>query len=234
MNNTDISAKLGSSGFPKSLVEIVNSDFGESSDDPGAFASVTPLGTNGNISDAPTFLDRAAGDFHVDADSKTLDGGIDDPSIGGLDLEGLDRSQAKCVGAAPVPDMGAYERPPTAVCPPPPPGPEVFEPLKPVFRILRLLLNKKRGNGRLLVEVPEGGGTLSLTGSGVKLVRRTAPTAGGVVTLPIRAWAITRVRLAKFGKTKVHLEVIFSGKQGGVEEYSRRLLLRKKKRAGRH
>ncbi len=104
------------------------------------------------------------------------------------------------------------------------------EPRKPVFRVLGLRLNRKRGNGRLLVEVPEGGGTLSLTGSGVKLVRRTAPGEGGVISIPIQTWAITRVRLAKRGKTRVRLKVTFEGRGGVFKEWSKGLLLRKKKR----
>ena len=88
------------------------------------------------------------------------------------------------------------------------------------------MLNKKTGGGRLLVEVP-GAGTLSLTGRGVKLVRRTAPAEGGVISLPIQTWAITRVRLAKTGKTKVQLRL--SSKPGsGLEEWRKAVLLRKK------
>ncbi len=84
---------------------------------------MTPLGTNGNISDAPAFVDPSAGDFHVGEDSPTLDGGIAAPLVGAFDLDGNDRLQAGCFGAAPLPDMGAYERTPTAQCPPPPPPP---------------------------------------------------------------------------------------------------------------
>jgi hypothetical protein len=183
-----------------------------------------------DIAAAPTFVDAANGDFHVDGDSPTLDGGLVDLSVGSIDLEGNDRAQAGCFGANPVPDMGAYERTPTAVCPPPPPPPPPpFEPRKPIFRIVNLFLNKKTGTGRLLVEVP-GAGTLSLTGSGVKLVRRTAPGGGGVVSLPIQTWAITRVRLAKLGKARVRLKVIFEARAGGVEEWSKGVLLRKKRK----
>ena len=140
---------------------------------------MTPLGTAGNISAAPTFLDAAGGDFHVGGDSPTLDGGLADPSVGSLDLDGHDRAQAGCFGTSPVPDMGAYERTPTAACPPPPPPPPPpVEPRKPVFRIVKpARCNKKPATGRLLVEVP-GAGTLSLTGSGVKLVRRDGARRG--------------------------------------------------------
>jgi hypothetical protein len=228
-NDTDVVAEALPGGFPKALLHITNSSFGEfEPTTPNSDVAVTALGTAGNISAAPTFLDAASGDFHVGGDSPTLDGGIADISVGTLDLDGNDRAQAGCFGANAVPDMGAYERSPTAACPPrPPPPPPPFEPRKPIFRIVNLFLNKKTGTGRLQVEVP-GAGTLSLTGSGVKLVRRTAPGDGGVITLPIQTWAITKVRLAKLGKTKVRLKVIFEARSGGVEEWSKAVLLRKK------
>lgn len=226
-NGVDVVAAIDGGGFPKTHLNIVNSNFGEFVDD-APDAAVTPLGTSGNVSAAPTFIDAAAGDFHVGGDSPTLDGGISDASVGAVDLEGHDRAQSKCFGAAPIPDMGAFERTATENCPPtPPPPPPPVEPRKPVFRIVSLLLNRKTGGGRLLVEVP-GAGTLSLTGSGVKLVRRTAPAAGGVVSLPIQAWAITRVRLVKTGKTKVRLRVTFEGRAGGFEEWAKGVQLRKK------
>jgi hypothetical protein len=228
VNGTDIVAALGESGLPKAHLNISHSSFGEFADDPPD-AAVTPLGTAGNIAATPIFIDAANGNFHVDGESPTLDGGIADSLVGSIDLDGNDRAQAGCLGANPVPDMGAYERTPTATCPPPPPPPPPpFEPRKPVFRIVSLSLNKKAGTGRLLVEVP-GAGTLSLTGSGVKLVRRTAPAGGGVISLPIQTWAITKVRLAKLGKARVRLKVIFEARAGGVEEWSKAVLLRKKR-----
>lgn len=228
VNGTDVVAEIEGGGFPKAHLNITNSSFGEFQDlAPNPDASVTPLGTAGNIAAAPTFIDAANGDFHVDGASPTLDGGIADLFVSSIDLGGNDRAQAGCFGANPVPDMGAYERSPTAACPPkPPPPPRPFEPRKPVFRIVSLFLNKRAGTGRLLVEVP-GAGTLSLTGSGVKLVRRTAPGGGGVISLPIQTWAITKVRLAKLGKARVRLKVIFEARTGGAEEWSKGVLLRK-------
>jgi hypothetical protein len=227
-NATDVVAEIEGGGFPKAHLNIKNSSFGEFADDPPE-AAVTPLGTAGNIAAAPTFIAAASGDFHVDGGSPTLDGGIADLSVGSIDLDGNDRAQPGCFGASPVPDMGAYERTPTAACPPPPPlPPPLFEPRKPIFRIVNLFLNKKAGTGRLLVEVPAAG-TLSLTGSGVKLVRRTAVGAGSVISLPIQTWAITKVRLAKLGKARVRLKVIFEARGAGVEEWSKGVLLRKRK-----
>ena len=229
VNGTDVVAEIGGGGLPVATLTITNSSFGEVQDlSPNPRASVTPLGTAGNISAAPTLVDVANGDFHVGGDSPTLDGGIADISVGTVDLEGNDRSRPKCFGASPVPDMGAYERIPTANCPPPPPlPPPPLELRKRVFRVVSIFLNKKNGTGRLRVEVP-GAGTLSLTGSGVKLVRRTAPAGDGVISLPIQTWAITKVRLAKRGKTRVRLKVAFDAKGGGVQEWSRGVLLRKR------
>jgi hypothetical protein len=230
VNGTDVVAAIDGGGFPKAHLNITNSSFGEFQDlAPNPDAAVTPLGTAGNIAAAPAFLGPAVGDFHVDGSSPTLDGGVADPLVSNHDLDGNDRAQAGCFGADPVPDMGAYERTPTDACPPPPPPPPPpFEPRKPIFRIVNLFLNKKTGTGRLLVEVP-GAGTLSLTGSGVKLVRRTAPGGGGVISLPIQTWAITKVRLAKLGKARVRLKVIFEARGGGVKEWSKGVLLRKTK-----
>ena len=229
VNGIDVVAEIAGGGFPKAQLNITNSSFGEFQDlAPNPDAYVTPLGTFGNIAAAPTFIDAANGNFRVGADSPTIDGGVADLLAGAADLDGNDRAQAGCFGADPIPDMGAYERSPSAACPPkPPPPPPPVEPRKPVFRVVNLFLNKKTGTGRLLVEVPEGGGTLSLTGSGVKLVRRTAATSGGVITLPILTWAITKVRLAKIGKTRVRLKVIFESRRGGVEEWSKGIQLRK-------
>jgi hypothetical protein len=224
---TDVVAEIEGGGFPKARLNIVNSDFGELADNTPD-AAVTPLGTAGNIGAAPVFLDPAAGNFHVSGASPTLDGGVADALVSNRDLDGHDRFQAGCFGAEPTPDMGAYERTPTAACPPRPPAPPPpVEPRKPVFRVRSLVLNKKTGTGRVLVEVP-GAGTLSLTGSGVKLVRRTAPGGGGVISLPIQTWAITKVRLAKLGKTRVRLKVVFEARGGGVKQWSKAVLLRKK------
>jgi hypothetical protein len=225
-HGSDIAVEIFGGCCPEAHMNIVNSNFGEFQDSPST-ATVTPLGTSGNISAAPTFVDGANGDFHVLGDSPTLDGGISDSSVGAFDLDGNGRSQSKCFGTSPVPDMGAYERTPTDTCPPPPPlPPPPYEPRNPVFRIVNLFLNKKNGTGRLLVEAP-GAGTLSLAGSGVKLVRRTVPSGGGVVSLPIQTWAITKVRLAKLGKARVRLKVSFEGRGGGFEEWAKGVVLRK-------
>lgn len=227
--DVDVVAMLGASGTSKALVNISNSNFATFEDEPSE-AVVNPPGTAGNISATPSLVNPSEGDFHQTDASPTLDGGAFDALVGAFDLDGADRAHAKCFGANAVPDMGAYERTPTAQCPPlPPVAPPPPGEIKPVFRIVSLFLNKKTGGGRLLVEVP-GAGTLSLAGSGVKLVRRTAPAEGGVISLPIQPWVITRVRLAKAGKTRVRLTVVFNGEPSGFGEWSKRYLLRKKRK----
>jgi Bacterial Ig-like domain (group 3) len=97
------------------------------------------------------------------------------------------------------------------------------EPPKPVFRIVKV---KAHGaGGTIQVETP-GPGTLSLIGFGVKLVTRPAPAAG-VVSMPIRPWAITKVRLESAGKTRVHLKVTFAPISGVTHQRVRTVLLQK-------
>jgi hypothetical protein len=179
------------------------------------------------VSAAPTFADPVSGDFHLKADSAGLDGGVADASVGSLDLDGTARAQPGCFGTGAVPDMGAYERAPTAACPPPPPPPPPpLEPRKPIFRVIKLSLNKRLGSGSLQVEVPNAG-TVSLTGQGIKLVRRRAAAAGDLVTMPIQPWAITRVRLKKTGKSRVKLKLLFEPRSGPPELLSMGIQLRK-------
>ena len=189
-NGTDIAAERDV-GLSEAHFNVSNSSFSTFSDDPST-VTVTPPGTNGNVSAAPTFADPVSGDFHLKADSAGLDGGVADASVGSLDLDGTARAQPGCFGTGAVPDMGAYERAPTDACPPPPPPPPPpLEPRKPIFRVIKLSLNKRLGTGSLQVEVPNAG-TVSLTGQGIKLIRRRAAAAGDLVTMPIQPWAITR------------------------------------------
>jgi hypothetical protein len=222
---TDVVAALGG-GLSETHVNITHSSFSTFSHEP-SMSTVTPPGTNGNVSAAPSFVDPGGGDFHLNAGSPGLDGGVADALVGTLDLDGNQRAQSKCIGTAAVPDIGAYERAPTDACPPPPPPPPPpFEPRKPVFRIIKLNMNKRTGGGSMQVEVPSGG-TLTLTGSGIKLVRRRAASPGDLVTMPIQPWAITRVRLAKTGKSRVRLKLTFEPRKGPPELLSMNVQLRK-------
>ena len=183
----------------------------------GFEVDVTDADTEGNSSAVPLFVDSAIGDFREAAGSPTLDAGVDDALNGGVDIEGTGRAQPSCLGphARPLPDAGAYERSPEGRCPDPPlPPPPPPEPPKPQFRILKLNLNKRSGKGSVQVEVPAAG-IAGVTGSGVKFVTRKT-TEAGVLTLPIQPWAITTVRLNKFGKTRVRLKVTFEPTAGGT------------------
>lgn len=97
------------------------------------------------------------------------------------------------------------------------------EPPKPVFRIVKVKVHG--AGGTIEVETP-GPGTLSLIGFGVKLVTRPAPAAG-VVSMPIRPWAITKVRLNRAGKTHIHLKVSFDPLSGVTHEHALTVLLKK-------
>jgi len=227
-NATDIFAESGE-GLAETHVNISHSSFTTVVDHPST-STVTPPGANGNLAAVPSFVDPAAGDFHLAAGSPGIDGGIADGLVGALDLDGAPRAQPGCFGGAAIPDMGAYERSATEACPPPPPPPPPpFEPRKPVFRIIKLNLNKRAGGGSLQVEVPSGG-TLSLTGSGIKLVRRRAASPGDLITLPIQPWAITRVRLKNTGKSRVRLVLFFQPPGGAPEQLAMAVLLRKNRR----
>ena len=226
-NHTDVVAEIqGPGGLPKSHVTITNSNFATIAQAPEP-AEVTAPGTNGNQTAPPVFADAAAGDFHEAESSPTLDAGATDLAVGTRDPDGNARALSKCFGTDAVPDIGAYERRATAECPPPPPPlPPSVEPPKPTFRIVRLTLNKHTGRGSLRVEVPAPG-TLALAGSGVKLVRRTAGAAGDVITMPIQPWAITLVRLAKTGKSRVKLKLIFEPRIGPPALRAMGILLRR-------
>ena len=190
---------------------------------------VTAEGTAGNQTAEPEFVNAPEGDFHETSASPTLDAGVEDPLNGLTDLDGIGRSQVKCLGgtAPPLPDAGAYERIATDQCPPPPPVPvPPPEPPKPRFRILKLKVNKKTGGGSVQIEVPSAG-IASVTGSGIKFVTRTT-TDSGVVTLPIQPWAITLVRLKKQGKTKIRLKIKFEARSGGPTKLRTRKVLLKR------
>lgn len=208
-------------------LNISNTSFSSFHGESG-FAEVPAPDSAGNSSAAPLFVDAPSGDFHEAEGSPTLDLGAIDGLLGATDFEGNARSQPKCLGegASAVPDAGAYERGPTAACPPSPPVPPLPpQPRKPVFRVLKLTLDKSSGRGSVTMEVP-GPGVASLTGSGVKFVTRKASAAGTVV-MPILPWAISRVRLAKNGRLGVRLKLGFEPTAGARTGLSRRVTLRK-------
>jgi hypothetical protein len=83
-------------------INLQNSDFAslETAGEEGGAASVTPPGTNGNIT-APPLL--AADGFHELVGSPTIDKGILDAKSGATDIDGEERT------LGPAPDIGADE-----------------------------------------------------------------------------------------------------------------------------
>lgn len=227
IEGTDVASKLLLGGNPEAKLQITHSDFATVSQEL-PYGTVTAPGTAGNITALPQFVDGIDGNFRESAGSPTIDGGVTDPHTAGFDLDGTNRAKPGCFGAEAVPDMGAYEFDAVAACPVPPAPPPLPPPPKPpVFRILKVLVHGS--GGKIQVEVPDTG-TVSLTGLGVKLVARPAPGPGAIVTLPVRPWAITKVRLNKAGKTRVHLVVKFEPTVGVTHEKRRTVLLKKPKR----
>ncbi len=224
--SVDVVARYEGEGSPESILSLTNSSFETFEDGPTEAAVVTEPHMSGNQIAAPHFANPGDGDFHVLGESPTIDAALVDPALGRFDADGRVRALARCLGGAALPDIGAYERSSEACPTPPPPPPPPPGPIKPIFRIVSIDLNRRSGAGQVYVEVP-GSGVVSLTGSGVKLVRRNAPAEGGMVALPIQPWVITRVRLAKSGKTWVRLTVTFDGQPNG--EWSKAFRLRKKR-----
>ncbi|HEY5977501.1 MAG TPA: hypothetical protein VIT85_06555 [Solirubrobacterales bacterium] len=214
--------------FPRVLVRTAGSNYATVQEINNEI-DVTDAGTEGNSTAAPLFVDAPTGDFHEAAGSPTLDAGVDDPLDGGVDIDGASRAQPSCLGphAKPLPDAGAYERPPEGQCPnPPEPPPPPPEPPKPQFRILQVKVGK--GSGSVKVEVPAAG-TAAVAGSGLKFLTRTT-TGPGVVTIPIRSWAITLVRLNKFGKLRLRMKVKFEPSGAGVPRQKVRTIVFKRGR----
>ena len=223
-HGADVGSSLFGGSNPEAKVILTHSNYATKVDEL-PYAPVTPPGTNGNQIAAPVFIDGTGGDFHEAATSPTIDGGLADAQTGFFDLDGHLRVQAGCLSGPSVPDIGAFERTATAPCPPPPPPPPpVVEPPKPKFRIVKVTAHGA-GVGSIQVETP-GPGTLTLTGLGIKLITREAPSAQ-IVTMPIRPWAITKVRLNRSGKTKVRLNLTFTPTSGASHQKSRGLLLKK-------
>jgi hypothetical protein len=231
LHGHDVAAEADTGVRSQAKVELQNSSYGPPSQVPpnNFFVQVTPAGSGANQTADPQFVDGEDGDFHLAGTSPALDAGAADPSIGSTDFDGENRSQAKCLGpeSRAIPDIGAFERRPTSSCPlrPPPPPPPV-EPFKAVFRLLSLKLNRHTGAGSAQIEVP-GPGIAAVTGSGIQFVRRPA-TGPGTLTLPIKPWVITLVRLNKRGKTKVQLKIKFESQAGSTQVIKRGLLLKRK------
>ncbi len=223
-NGADVSATIFGASGPEVAVALAHSNYA-TIEQKLPRATATAPGAEDNQSAAPLFAGAAEGNFRELPGSPTVDAGLTDPLSGPLDLDGYPRSLPGCLGASPVPDIGAYELAGTGACPPPPPpteeapGPEAP---KPAFRIIKVALHGSRGS--LQIETPAAG-MVTLTGVGVRLITRQ--TAGPqIVTLPIKPWAITLVRIKRSGRTKLRLKVRFASPGAPLREKSRAVVLK--------
>jgi hypothetical protein len=80
-------------------VVVANSNFDTAKEEIGTEV----VNAGGNQTAPPLFVDAANGDYREAAGSPTIDAGVADPLIGGLDLGGGPRT------VGPRPDIGAYE-----------------------------------------------------------------------------------------------------------------------------
>ncbi|MDX6617520.1 MAG: hypothetical protein QOD60_2611 [Solirubrobacterales bacterium] len=178
--------------------------------------SLTPAGTNGNLTAAPQFVNQAGGDFHELATSPSVDAGIAAPDLGSLDLDRALRSQSTCLGGTPIPDIGAYElappQPPVAAC--------------SVFKIGKLKLNKKKGTGELHITVP-GSGSLKASAKGMKKSSAN-PTAAGDIKLTLKASGKQKKKLADKGKLKLKLKLAWTPTGGAAATQTDKVKLKKK------
>lgn len=123
--STDLKATTDSTAGTTATINIGYSNF-DTSATAGTGASVNPSPAGTNQTAAPTFVDRAAGDYHQAAGSPTIDAGFTDPANGAFDFDG----DTRVLGART--DIGADERIPPPAPPPPPPPPPLPPPSPPV------------------------------------------------------------------------------------------------------
>ena len=161
---------------------------------------------------------------------RPLDAGVADPAVGSLDLEGTRAHPGRMRRRRrDTRHRRLRERRPRRACRRPHPRRRLSSRRKPIFRVVSRQARTEKTRRRAGVRRSPRSGIISLTGSGVKLVRRNGARRRA-------AWSRCRSspgrspgsRLAKFGKTKVRLKVIFDGQGGGFEEWSKAVVLRKK------
>jgi hypothetical protein len=92
----------------------------------------------------------------------------------------------------------------------------------------KLVLNKKKGTGKLAINVP-GPGTLTAVAKGKKTIKTVTltPTAGGAVQVPLNPTAAGRKALKKKGKLKAALEVTFTPTGGAPNTQTYKVTLKK-------
>jgi hypothetical protein len=200
-------------------INLSHSDYRTAEESKSPLGTVTPPGSNGNITALPTFLNAAAGDFTQVSGSPTIDVGLNDALNGATDIAGNPRSLGICVGGPGVADIGAYEFVPTAACPvPAPPSPSNE------FTLGKLKLNKKTGTATLSVTLP-GAGQFTLSGKGVKKVTRSAKGAA-TLKLPVKPVGKAKKVLRANGKLKVNLKLKFVPTGGTAATKSKKATLK--------
>lgn len=158
----------------------------------------TAPGTGTNQTAAPQFVNPAAGDFRPLPGSPTIDAGLAEGMPGLLALDGEPRSLPRCIGGAPVPDVGAYEFVPTAPCPKP----------SNAFRFGKLKRLRSKGTALLAVEVP-GPGTLALAGKGLRARKPRQVSGPGEISVLLAAKGKWKRALARKGSVKLEARVTF-------------------------
>lgn len=206
---------LRQGGGVSTTVVLTHSNFDEIEQEPPA-ELVTSPGTNGNQTAPPVFVNAAIGDFHELFPSPTIGAGLVDPAIGAFDLDGRARTQPGCDGTQ-FTDIGAYQLPQALFCPP-----------DNHFSFGKLKLDRRKGTATLAVVVP-GAGALSLSGKGLKPVKRAAKAAG-TVKLPLIAVGKARQALKKSGKRRVVAKVTFTPSGGSAYSQTRKATLHRELR----
>jgi hypothetical protein len=167
----------------------------------------TPPGTGGNQTAPPAFVNAAANDFSQLPTSPTIDAGRADPLLGALDLLGAARSQPRCIGGTPVPDIGAYEFTPMVACPVGPAPAPAPAPTATKIGFGKLKLDKAKGTATLEVKVPSAG-QLALSGRGI-VGRKTTAKGGATLKLKIKAKGRKAKKLSDDGKVRLRARAVF-------------------------
>jgi hypothetical protein len=197
-------------------VTLANSNYGTVVPGFNGSGSVTQIGTNGNQTAAPLFVNAAGNDFREAGGSPTIDAGLAASDLGSFDLDSKPRSQPSCLGGPSIPDIGAYEfapsSPPRATC--------------SLFTLGKLKLNKKKGTGELHITVP-GSGSLKASAKGMKKSSAN-PTAAGDITLKLKASGKSKRKLADKGKLKLKVKLAWTPTGGVAATQTAKVKLKKK------